>query len=30
WLKEALWNGMKKEDFLVKDTEDEIIPLKNI
>ncbi|EOO2897692.1 hypothetical protein E9V05_RS28535, partial [Escherichia coli] len=22
--------GMKKEDFLVKDTEDEIIPLKNI
>ncbi|EFO2720349.1 type III secretion system LEE master regulator Ler, partial [Escherichia coli] len=30
WLKEALLNGMKKEDFLVKDTEDEIIPLKNI
>ena len=30
WLKEALLNGMKKEDFLVKDTEEEIIPLKNI
>ncbi|EOS1510100.1 hypothetical protein ETK34_RS26875, partial [Escherichia coli] len=26
----ALLNGMKKEDFLVKDTEEEIIPLKNI
>ncbi|EQA8497956.1 H-NS family nucleoid-associated regulatory protein [Escherichia coli] len=30
WLKEALLSGMKKEDFLVKDTEEEIIPLKNI